>query len=515
MNEYLKLLAQRECKVVLGKYYANLWLLVVVLVATFISIAFSNGSLIYLSEKMNDPFTNWVNISNEYNSGKYDDFRRDILDDKIQNQYLFSDVQSDNYWALSLVGKNQSIHYLQCRFFEQINSDLVSAILSEDNVVSDCAISKQNLTNSTLGFVITQDVLTKLGYSVDSIPAYVNYLTYAKGADSLGVDLIETQFASTPMPILGVVKKLPMNMDIIASNYFYEQYNNESKPLLLNKEGYHRELYYFVDASCQDFEARVKQVIPDSLKMSCQVLESENSELKSWKSGTQLRVYVGDEINTPTSTFIEINKEILSKFSEEEITRIYNYETTENPMPSLSSYVSVQFASLDSIRAFERFAKENYNVQIEMSQVNAKENFNAVSVMANILSWAMIIFSIVCIIMFIINMLQSYFQKVKRNLGTFKAFGISTSKLIGVYVLIILSIIIVAIVIALLFAWCSELLLPLIGIMKDGEYSYLSLWNLKTILSIIIIVASALVTVYVVMKHLLSKTPGDLIYDRG
>ena len=62
LKEYLRLLALRESRVVLGHKYVNLWLLTIVLVATFVSIAFSNGSMIYLEEKMNDPFTNWVNV---------------------------------------------------------------------------------------------------------------------------------------------------------------------------------------------------------------------------------------------------------------------------------------------------------------------------------------------------------------------------------------------------------------------------------------------------------------------
>ena len=37
-KEYLNLLAKREYKVVLGPRFVNLWLLVIVLVATFISI---------------------------------------------------------------------------------------------------------------------------------------------------------------------------------------------------------------------------------------------------------------------------------------------------------------------------------------------------------------------------------------------------------------------------------------------------------------------------------------------
>ena len=196
--------------------------------------------------------------------------------------------------------------------------------------------------------------------------------------------------------------------------------------------------------------------------------------------------------------------------------RLYDFARLKNNTLGQGNYISVVFNSLDSIRSFEAFAKSDaYRVQLEMAQVSSKENFNAVSVMANILSWAMIVFSMVCIIMFIVNMLQSYFQKVRRNLGTFKAFGISSGALIKVYVLIILAIIVAAIVIALAAAWLVQVLLPLVGVLKDGTFNYLSLWSVKTVVSVLVMIVATVVTVVAVMRKLLRRTPGDLIYDRN
>ena len=150
-----------------------------------------------------------------------------------------------------------------------------------------------------------------------------------------------------------------------------------------------------------------------------------------------------------------------------------------------------------------------------MSQVNSKENFNAVRIMASILSWAMIVFSIVCIILFIVNMLQSYFQKVKRNMGTFKAFGISTSELINTYILILLTIIALSIISSLFATTIIQYGLNFAGLLKEGKYPYLSLWSSATAwIAIAIIIVSTVFTVYIVMKQLLKQTPGDLIYDR-
>lgn len=126
----------------------------------------------------------------------------------------------------------------------------------------------------------------------------------------------------------------------------------------------------------------------------------------------------------------------------------------------------------------------------------------------------MVIFSIVCIIMFLVNMLQSYFQKVQRNIGTFKAFGMNAGELIYTYVIILVLIVITAIAFALLATWGIQMILPVLGLEKDG-FNYLSLWNGTTYVAAVVVLVSTVATVVFVMTRMLSKTPGDLIYDRN
>jgi hypothetical protein len=208
-----------------------------------------------------------------------------------------------------------------------------------------------------------------------------------------------------------------------------------------------------------------------------------------------------------------VNEKILEAYSEDGVCRVFPYDFREYPLQQ-KAFISVHFKDLDMIREFESYVRESFKVKIEMSQINAKENFNAVSTMGNILSWVIIIFAIVCIILFIVNLLQSYFQKVKRNLGTFKAFGISNRDLISVYVLIMAVIILVAITVSLSVTWLSQGILQVFGILKDDVFAYLMLWSGKTICAVAVIILASVYTVYAVMHKLLKATPGDLIYDR-
>ena len=113
-------------------------------------------------------------------------------------------------------------------------------------------------------------------------------------------------------------------------------------------------------------------------------------------------ISLGDEILS-RKVFQDVANLLEEKYYNEQVTRVYKYAVKESAYTK-GTFISVEFKDQSHIRDFEQFAKD-YTVQLEMSKVASMENFNAVTVMARILSAAMVIFSIVCIIMFMVNML--------------------------------------------------------------------------------------------------------------
>lgn len=519
MKQYLKLLLAREAKEVIGKKGSNLWLLTLVLVATFASIAFSEGSMIYLRDKMEDPFTNWVSIAKSTDEESFKDFRDSLFLDENKEKYDYREVLMDQYTNYNIMGKGK-FKYPSVRFFEHINTPLVDAILSEENIVKGCEVDPSLLIDNTMGFIITLDIAKQLGYSEDELPAYISYLAVNEGADTLGLKLVMDEFYPVAVPVLAVVRRLPNNVDMMSANFFYEQQHVNSDVTYPfdfkyhESEYLHRLTYYVSDnVNRSIFEEFVKENVDDTLKTKLQFFDVsvDYLDLKSWKPGAILKIDLGDE-RLPRAVFQQLANSIEKRFGTEEVRRVHKLEYGLNHAER-GSFLSIEFKSLNHIREFEDFAKRN-GIQLEMEQVHSKENFNAVTVMAGILSAAMVIFSIVCIIMFMVNMLQSYFQKVKRNIGTFKAFGMNANELIQVYVLILVMIVCTAIVSALLITWGIQGLLPLLGIEKDG-FNYLSLWNTTTYIATAVILVSTVFTVVFVMTRMLSQTPGDLIYDRN
>lgn len=524
MKQYLKLLMIREGKEVLGKNGSNLWVLTLVLVATFASIAFSEGSKLYLEDRMSDPFTNWVNIKKGVDDEQFNKFRDSLYLEENKHRFDYEKVLKDQYYNYQIAKRSGGLLYLSARFFEDIKSKLFGAILDRSNVVDGCVVDTSIIQNNTMGFVLTLDVAQRLGYAADKLPSYIEYYhgigeddLVDKNLDSLGIRLYEKQFCKVALPVLAVVKKLPNNVDMMSANFFYEQHHYaRTKPfdIVNHEDDYLHQLIYWVsnEVGIDAFNAYVKSVIPDSLRdVHIQHQKDLFSAMKTWKPGTMCEIKLSNE-QLPIQVFNNIAQAIENKYDIELVRRVYSLETEEHPSPR-NDYLSVEFNTLDHISEFEIFAKNN-KIELEMESVHSKQNFNAVSKMAQVLTIAMVIFSIVCIIMFLVNMLQSYFQKVKRNLGTFKAFGMNTRELTQVYIIILITIVLVAVIMALVITWAIQGILPILGVEKEG-FNYLSLWNLTTYVATAVILASTILTVIFFMTRMLSQTPGDLIYDRN
>lgn len=516
-NDYLRLFIRRESLVVLGHRFVNLWILAVMLSLTFLAISFSNASLSFLRQKMDDPFTNWVNLPVESDN---DLFRlQQYFGDTasvLNQQYHIEHFSVDYSYHYIFFGKTpDKLPYLGCLFFQSfIDNPLLDAILSPSNIVNDCAVSLDQLNDELIGVIITKEQMESMGYNDSTAyPTYINFHQASEGAEQYGVQLYDG-YAMVPIPILAVVRSLPMNMDIVAPLYFFQQQQSVNRPFNLNNPLYASSLIYSVE------DAEVAEKIYDFL------YDIVDDDIDVSVDG----VYMPYNLSFRNSSFVsvegayedlswevinDLDQQVREEFEDELFTRVYEYDFSLIT-PSSGSFVSVQFSSegLRTIRSFSEFLNKEFHIDIEMSQIQSKENFSAVSVTATILTWTIIFFALVSVLLFIVNLLRNYFQRVKRNMGTFKAFGMSNRELIRIYILILLVIVSGAILFALVSVFILQLLLNVCHLTYEGGNSYLLLGNINTLLAVLVILGSSVLTVYLVMKNQLSATPGDLIYDR-
>lgn len=537
--DYLSLFIRREGKIVLGKRYSNIWLLTAVLTATFLAIAFANGSLNYLNYKMNDPFIKWVDIKNENNAAAFDRLEQMLGDSLLAKKYHYRNFSYDYEYSYYFFGKEDSVQvYLKSRFFDVKNKELIEAILDEDNRVIGLEPSEvHDISDNNMGVFLTEKALARMGYA--QAPSYVDLYQYSAGAEAYGFKTVNNR-VRVPVPVLGIVRRLPGNVDMVSFTNLYRQKYDAGNVLNMYDANYASSLCYFLpeEIDAAEFDARLQteieqrsniRFIIDDLGYDPKEMYSFKNRVTSIDEDGYVYHYLGfrqvvslDTLSLTPQLCADVNASIMADYADKGVYRLFKYNYSNVELPT-GDYLSIHFDDLKMIKAFAEDVVNACELEIEMSQINAKENFQSVSVMAITLSVVMVIFAVVCILLFIVNLLQSYFQKVKRNIGTFKAFGISNRELSRVYMTIMLVLVGVSVAASLVVVSFIQVFLLICGLIKGEGFGYLSLWYcdvisffppLICVAAIVIVMVSAAVTVRLVMNKLLSATPGDLIYDR-
>ncbi len=143
-----------------------------------------------------------------------------------------------------------------------------------------------------------------------------------------------------------------------------------------------------------------------------------------------------------------------------------------------------------------------------------------ISELTKVLSIFLLIFSMFSILIFLINIINTHFEKIKQNIGTLKAFGLSNNKLITNYILIYSLIILVTAIIAFVFSVLlgelgfSVLIFNLLDITIENGEKCFELLNFSGLLSFFFIITLSISVVYFRLRKILLSTPGDLIFER-
>jgi ABC-type antimicrobial peptide transport system permease subunit len=195
--------------------------------------------------------------------------------------------------------------------------------------------------------------------------------------------------------------------------------------------------------------------------------------------------------------------------------------------------LSVYFNDLSKVKEFSEFiykradAKNNAEtIQFDDGKVKEKENYYFLSMVTKIIATLLIIFSTLAVCLFIFNLLNTHLSKVKMNIGTFKAIGLTDKESRSVYFKIIMFFILISIFIsiclAILFGYVINYFL-ISNTVKSSEIDYFKLFNfsefnslvnyITTITLFIIIISTGFISVKTIRK-ILSRSPGDLIYNR-
>jgi hypothetical protein len=498
-GDFQRLFFYKELEELSGKSLRKLITLIVILTLTLISLGFAIGGTKYLEKKMSDPFTNWVNLNvKPKDYAEVPKIMASLATEELKTRFNLRNVKEYNRGFVSVYFSDGATGYQTYRSIDP-NDELIKVILdkSKKNVVKGASYNAKTDEFSEdinkCGIIIKEEVLTVLGFD----PTDILHLSIAD------VDKV------LHFPIISIVKEMPNNCQVMMSTHLYN----------LIWELSYTESGFINTAASHDFSVMIK----DSLSLSNDEIEEKIKEglnpdgsmffdhepfyFKKGKENTVTKIFMPHEYDLDglDSLFEEIQSFIpgTKRFYEYEC-EIGNYNSIDQPY-----YLSFNFNRLDSVRSFQAYMKENHDIEISMSQIESKESFALLSKLTAFLSAILFGFSLMSIVFYINSLLSSHLEKIKMNLGTFKAFGLSNKLLVSTYLKIIGYYILKAVIIALLFCAATELITKYFW-----EKDYFDVFNVVILIAIAVIALISMLTSRNTIYKYLLKTPGDLIYNR-
>jgi ABC-type antimicrobial peptide transport system permease subunit len=514
-REFYQLFLIREGKELAGKHLKNVLALFTILLMTFLAIGFGEGGLEYLEVKMSNPFYKWVNVrlpDAKSDSANY--FIQFLNNDSLKREYQYVNILSYAHFNEDFFTTKGDDIPVEGRVIEAGDS-LLKGIWDQCLIKGKSYDEIENyFGKKNVGLIVTKSLLLKLGY--EDIPAFL-YLSFS---------LVNNDRMKVPLPVVAVVKQLPGMVAMMATPmFYYETGPKQDYSFDISAPEHKKYLLYFLPSACDPLAWLRK--ISGIINRQCPgIIERTFSEKydKSVVEGNSIRFELDEDHMTGKNVNADdLDSVIMKNLSHEDnpLIRIYRYSFSSIYRPAIKpDYLSVYFSHLDSISQFQVYLERNFDLKIELSQVESKNNFTFISKLTKITSFFLIIFSIISVSMFLSNIIRSHFERVKKNIGTFKAFGLNNRKLLFIYTTISFVFVMTASVtsyaMAYILGYSGAIKFILGKLHLTIEKSYI-IFNLLTELSLytfIVIISLSTFIVILQLLKLLAYTPGDLIYDR-
>ncbi len=520
---YDSLFFKKEGKALAGKRRINFWILTTILALTFMAIGFANGSLNYLNKKMNNAFVKWVSISIPWReSGNAGRISERLNNPRLANEFDYENVSANVQYPLRFwnVADNKTIRTKgRSVLFTDKQNPLVSELLQDKNRLhGDTAMSD----NQDLSLIVAKRMLDNLDMPQDA--AFIN----------MAVSVIDTArnedvMLRVPVPIRAVVKEIPGRNLMVYTLDFYKTVGQRIESTFDIRNA--RDIHLLVRGKRENAEAALA-AIGQFFKANPQYQSNEPEyEIKgehtmSHAEGYDIAITFYPALRGAATNEIwtAIQKSPQFKNAPKNIQRIYHYEPTQLRDKISYDHISLYFNDLAQVRTFADSLYYNparmgaiNPIEVDIAQIKEKENFNFLSKITKIVAWLLVGFGATSISLFIFNLLKMHLSKVKMNIGTLKAFGLSNGEAQSIYFRIILRFLVVSLVFSLLiaamFGYGADLLLADRVVGEEGV-SYFNLWHLNTLITLIILAVVTTLVSRFTIRTILSKSPGDLIYGR-
>jgi len=537
---YAKLFLKKEGKALLGKKKSNFFILSLILTFTFLAIGFANGSLDYLNKQLNDPFVNLMTInvpSSQNTSLKY--LQSDLMDEDIKSKFLLNNATPYKKSPLRVLdAAKHTFNYVPARSVDvEEDAGLINEVVLEKGNVIHSKISSGFKDANDIGVIVTSNFLDEFGY-----PENTNFIYYPftiKDKDSTSDNSYDIP---VKVPVRAIVKRLPGKYGALYPIFFWKSlmYNQDN---IFDSSTRNNKLNIFLETNDAVKSSKFGDLLSEFFARNTELeifhprSPIKNIDTVGFKAGYRYDIGFDSsvtDISLLNSLLHKIKLKAKDNFDTTSIERFFDYSgVSEIKNDFKYDELSVYFKRLDNIGAFKDYlltkgnAKENADIiQLDDAKVKEKENYFFLSRVTYIISTLLVGFSTLAVCLFIFNLLVSHLAKVKMNIGTLKAIGLTDKESSNIYFKIILFFISIATFISFVLATAIGKIINYFFTNHKNETSNISYFkmldfvepssivNLIMLSAIFIILFCSILISRITIRKTLSKTPGDLIYNR-
>jgi len=492
-----------------NEYYAlvrqggrnNLGWLYAMLLLTVLALGFALGSLENLRRRMDDPFTNWLNLPVDLQTEPRLPAIQDSLSKGADQRF---GLKTTEYWYRFnlafiplqtdvLSARTQGDLSFQWGRSIDYQSGLFAKIMEDDNLIS-ARLPTENTQELNLaasaGIVVSAELLRSLGYPSSAT------------VSSLAVfDLLSKEIFL--LPVWGVVEKLPSKTQFVCSYALYQVLNAPdcwARNLHRHRPGDNR-LRFWCPA--------------DQAGRACSKLAAAGLSLvdcgHELADSLQRLSLLSLHLSQPAdeAQVARVEKEVKKLVGRQ--ARVYQElaalpEGCEHNQPH---YLAFNFISLGSIREFGNWLSGMFGINLPQENIESKRNFYLISLLVQILCLVLFVFALLSIMLFVNSLLHRHLQQIKPHLGTFKAFGLADGQLLQLYQRILFAFLLQAMLLAL----ASALLLAAVEEKLRAE-SLLIIADGRIVLPLSLLLLLAAAFSRQTIRRMTMQTPGNLIYER-
>ena len=499
-KDFIEIFINRESQLIEGSNKQNLFIVALLFFVTFFAIAYSLKGLDELKERLDNPFTNWVDlpVMTDAKEDTYTMLKSFLDSDNLKDSFGLSAVTNYNRFYLSFstidIDKEKEALGRTVSF----DDNLLKSIISVEN--NSKLIVPQNNWNNC-GIIITYRLLESLGLDINEKNLkllIVQPIGSSFNLSDTSININNNDKARFYIPVYAIVNELPNYSDFVLS------------PTMDNCLSMNYNTTGFIDLRSNNInliiknnfsENDIKGIIGDTLFGGLQKLDNYNTG-----KNDHIKIFFNKPLDLIHKYLIfkklNIYDSTIKLFYETEC--VTNFDVLENP-----HYISFNFNDLKKVKNLKNYIKEKYKLELNMSLVEDKENFSKMSILTNVTTSILFLIGLSCITLFTWFFLKNHLNLSRKNLGTLSAFGLDTKIIIKIYTEIMYRFYIKSSLIGLISICCIICIYFILNkevIANIIDYRFLLAFLFTIFLNIIISKSS--------INKILNNTPGNLIYGR-